>query len=1398
MAANQIKKTLSEFSICMTNINSLCPNGKKADLKLHTITKQKSDIHIIVDSRIDDSGLKKWRKVQKRLISKFAVFGNFSKDRGVTILAKKNIGVTVSNLELIDPTNTVLFRLTTSVGAETDICAVYAPSDGDSPKFFEKATEAVNKGELPDRLIIGDFNTTMSVEKDQYQYLTDPHFKCREYLTGLEHSGQFLDVYRNMHPDRKSYTWRDRNSNKRGRLDIAMASPSLYQNIKSIEHKAHSWQATDHSTIEIIIDFNKSVGGPGIFRCSPSLHTNPEYQDAIRTAIRNTLYDCLEGYKEIYEVEKMINKVIENLKTEIKELEKDPDKLLDLNNRNIRLALLLSNQPSIEELLTRKMTINEATLHEFILMRLKDITLVFDKSLKKNSRKEAKKLEDELTKLINCDTAESVHQIRTIEEKLAEIEQEFLEKELKFKENFTLLEDEKPSKHFLNLESTKGGYNEINTLREISTIYDPSREEGVDNIKYNVFNSQPLILDKVRGTFQSFYNKQPNLKTSSEELIEFLKSDEDESPFHEFNSRKIPAWMRTKMEGELSAEELRVALFTKMNGSSAPGLDGFTVNWLRTFWPELATITRNALNSCFTNNGLTGLLKTAIVRLLRKGQKDPTLAGNYRPISLLSIHYKLASCCITQRIKPAVNRVVGRQQKAYVEGNVIGSCIINLLNMMKNVNEKKKASLILLIDFRKAFDSIDHNFITTVLKELGFGNDIIKWISLFFDSREAYILLGGNLSKKILLEQGVPQGDVISPYIFIVAVEILLIKITYTKNLTGITFGSVEGRSETFADDTTIYLERTSENLRMAVKYLKDFSEISGLQCNLDKTSVIPIGTEMDITDDNILCPDLDLTWETEFVILGFQIDNKLEKLSVNFKKCNDKVKALIVKWGAYNLSINGRVTIVKSVLLPQYTYIGSVLDKVTESQYNGIQKILDFFVLYNSYLEPNNSAKKNWIKPDVLYAEKHKGGYGQIKVTDFFKAIKTSWVKRYATDRLNDHWCDILDTQFGLTPNTRENIYEWGANKFENVINLNLPCISGFIRSYQEFCKHFATEPNPRENRWLSAPFFNNPKILWGQGRNKKSFTPGQFGLKKDAEKLTLGDLFSNQKPITRDALINKGYNITVLQRNSLEKHLIKLVGHGKQFDATPKKVTVKCDPNKPTPGHLIDNIKDYMSSFKKGSAPIRKIFTSIKPLTLKIDHKKFNGKITGDKASINQITTSLKNLQCKYLSNDYLDYKSRALHGKTQFFSNLAHYKHNVQKWCKHCLEMGIRTSEDFEHAVYTCPQVQYIMHRVKTTLDLKCDIRPSVCIFSCPRPPDATKNEISKLLIIDIIWMIVMKITLKNRSEESRICEIKVMSELKQNLEMIVRNFPSHLISHNIISSNIILKLNLELVQ
>ena len=92
-----------------------------------------------------------------------------------------------------------------------------------------------------------------------------------------------------------------------------------------------------------------------------------------------------------------------------------------------------------------------------------------------------------------------------------------------------------------------------------------------------------------------------------------------------------------------------------------------------------------------------------------------------------------------------------QQQKAYVPGSVIGSCIINILNLMKYANRKKLESLILLIEFRKAFDSLSHKYIDECLKMFNFGQSIRIGVSLFFCNGKVYILLGGELTKKILL-----------------------------------------------------------------------------------------------------------------------------------------------------------------------------------------------------------------------------------------------------------------------------------------------------------------------------------------------------------------------------------------------------------------------------------------------------------------------------------------------------------------------------------------------------------------------------------------------------------------------------------------------------------------------
>ena len=100
-------------------------------------------------------------------------------------------------------------------------------------------------------------------------------------------------------------------------------------------------------------------------------------------------------------------------------------------------------------------------------------------------------------------------------------------------------------------------------------------------------------------------------------------------------------------------KEIEDSLFMHMNGSSSPGIYGFTVNYVRKFWTCLKYVTKDALNSVQTD-GLSQTLRNAILKLLRKGDKDQLDIGNYRPTSLLSVFYKIARYCITRRIKPAV------------------------------------------------------------------------------------------------------------------------------------------------------------------------------------------------------------------------------------------------------------------------------------------------------------------------------------------------------------------------------------------------------------------------------------------------------------------------------------------------------------------------------------------------------------------------------------------------------------------------------------------------------------------------------------------------------------------------------------------------------------------------
>ena len=94
------------------------------------------------------------------------------------------------------------------------------------------------------------------------------------------------------------------------------------------------------------------------------------------------------------------------------------------------------------------------------------------------------------------------------------------------------------------------------------------------------------------------------------------------------------------------------------------------------------------------------------------------------------------------------------------------------------MKENNLPGMLLLVDFEKAFDSVDFKFIVTTLEIFGFGEEFIKWIHIILGIKEgsnfqAVTVVNGNISAPFDIKRGCRQGDPISGYLFILVIEIL-------------------------------------------------------------------------------------------------------------------------------------------------------------------------------------------------------------------------------------------------------------------------------------------------------------------------------------------------------------------------------------------------------------------------------------------------------------------------------------------------------------------------------------------------------------------------------------------------------------------------------------------------
>jgi hypothetical protein len=271
------------------------------------------------------------------------------------------------------------------------------------------------------------------------------------------------------------------------------------------------------------------------------------------------------------------------------------------------------------------------------------------------------------------------------------------------------------------------------------------------------------------------------------------------------------------------------------------------------------------------------------------------------------------------------------------------------------------------------------------------------------------------------LLRGTAQGDCPSPIIYNICAQILILKIELTETIRRIDcpapvqlpvlidgfnnhpgraalpnndFDSESffqtGKNESFADDSTTCTRLEYEDLSNLKHILNDFALLSGLKCNFEKTSLMRIGDLSGPIDQRIL--DLGFDIVDSCNLLGFTFSHNFDLGRLNEDKIWDKIRKTIGFWTPFNLSIAGKVTVAKSLILPVFNYYVTIINFGTGTV-TRLENMIEKFVTQGIN-----------ISKEKIYGPIESGGLNLFKLSSFAATLQCSWIKRIL-DLQHDNW---------------------------------------------------------------------------------------------------------------------------------------------------------------------------------------------------------------------------------------------------------------------------------------------------------------------------------------------------------------------------------------------------------
>ena len=321
---------------------------------------------------------------------------------------------------------------------------------------------------------------------------------------------------------------------------------------------------------------------------------------------------------------------------------------------------------------------------------------------------------------------------------------------------------------------------------------------------------------------------------------------------------------------------------TRENKNSVP------IKLLQANKEVLSVVISHMINQAFTSGIFPRSLKSGIITPIFKKKGDKNDPSSYRPITKLSYLSKIFEKVIYSRLINhfLVNNIISPSQFGFQKNVSTLDAIVHFTEFIYNALNDKKSCINILVDYSRAFDTVNHPILLRKLERYGIHGNSLSLIASYLRDRSQSVCINGKISNSILTNISVPQGSVVGPLLYLAyTMEIPQISNYFTTTM--------------FADDTNFSiagdeLDQLINICNTELATFKSWSDANRLTINISKTNCILISNIHDsLPEASILVEDhvLDVAHCVKF--LGVYIDDDLKFDSHIRHICNKVSKSI-------------------------------------------------------------------------------------------------------------------------------------------------------------------------------------------------------------------------------------------------------------------------------------------------------------------------------------------------------------------------------------------------------------------------------------------------------------------------------------------------------------------------